>query len=98
MATLIKADGMEEPFVIDKEKSLLSMQTAVGGFIELLRSADGTKYLICNEEGKINLPFNQKATEIWVGDQGHFIQDVLCGDVIVCEKKEFVDTDKETEL
>ncbi len=83
MATIIKADGTEETLTLEKTTSLKTLQDAVGGYIELLHTKDG-KYMLCNEDGKsMNLPPNEKATEMWVGQN-----EIILGDVVICDKIE----------
>jgi hypothetical protein len=91
MATIIKSNGTKEPLVLERETMLKVLQTSVGGFIELLHTKDGN-YLICDEEGKLkNKPVNSAATDLWI--HGH--ADAIVGDVVICDKKEFDDLDKE---
>ena len=91
MATLIKSDGTSEPLILESKTMLKTLQTAVGGYIELLRTTDGNNYLICDEEGKLkNKPLNEKATDLWSGKNSG---DVIVGDVVICVKKEFEDLD-----
>ena len=86
MATLIKSNG-EETNVLPKNKTdfkLDELQNFVGGIIEIVKTKDG-KTMVINEEGKVNdLPFNQKATEIYLYNEHDFI----AGDVVVCESNE----------
>jgi len=83
MATIIKADGSEENLVLEKTTSLKTLQKAVGGYIELLHTKDG-RYMLCNEDGKsMNLSPNEKATELWAGQN-----EIILGDVVVCDRIE----------
>ena len=78
-----------------KQLSLKEMQQAVGGYIEIAFD-DGKTQIICNEEGKlVNLPINITATKIWEeklreqykNPSFALTQDVLVGDVLICEGK-----------
>jgi hypothetical protein len=53
MATLIKANGDESDFLIVNGRPLLKqLQTAVEGYIELVRLPSG-RLMLVNEEGKL---------------------------------------------
>lgn len=86
MATLIKTNG-EEVEVTPKNKkhfSLEELQSFVGGYIELTETTDGRR-MVVNEEGKLSgLPFNAKATQLFVGRN----YDSIVGDALVCANKE----------
>ena len=86
MAKLIKVDGTSETL---NDLSLESMQKAVGGYIELVRSHQSEYDFICDEEGKLKgYPINAKATHIAHEDKAPSLNDVLVGDVIVAKKGE----------
>jgi len=70
MATLIKSDGTRQENYADI--TLCGMQSAVGGYIELVYLADN-KMLVVNEEGAIrslsrNVEASQLASQTIVGD------------------------------
>lgn len=88
MAYILKPDGSSLP--VDpkngKDFSLEECQAAVGGYIEALRSSDGKKMLIINEEGKLcDLPFNPQATILY--GRG---EDYIVGTVLVCDPSQFL--------
>lgn len=86
MAKLIKVDGTSETL---KDLSLESMQKAVGGYIELVRSPQSVYNFICDEDGKLKgYPINAKATHIAHEDKALSLNDVLVGNVIVAKKGE----------
>ena len=75
--------------ITDKEPTLKEMQEFVGGYIEVVQSAD-TKYdIILDEEGKLkDKPINIEATELYVGEEQDDTSagwdfDVIVGDVMV---------------
>ena len=66
---------------------LEELQAIVGGLIQIIEISD-TEIMVMNEEGKLeNLPFNEKATEIYqksiLG-----VGDCIVGDVLVCKDEE----------
>lgn len=84
-AIVFNADGSETCVAPDNgtDFSIYEMQSIVGGYIELVKLGSG-KIMIVNEEGKINqLPMNTKATQIC---QLHGINEVIVGDVLVCDE------------
>lgn len=86
MAELIKVDGTTEKL---KDISLESLQAAVGGYIELVRSPQSVYEYICDEEGKLKgYPINVIATELARRDKALPIVDFLVGDIVVAEKGE----------
>jgi hypothetical protein len=61
---------------------LLTLQMAVGGLIEA-KTLEGDYTLFMNEEGKLmQLPINERATEIWLANFPNF-PDVIVGDVVI---------------
>mgnify|MGYP005751032001 CR=1 FL=1 len=78
----------------DKPMTLKEMQDAVNGTIQLVFD-DGETQIICNEEGKLmNLPENERATDIWWDlldetEDAHILSnyDVLVGDVLILKGK-----------
>jgi hypothetical protein len=78
----------------DKPMTLKEMQDAVNGTIQLVFD-DGDTQIICNEEGKLmNLPENERATDIWWDlldktEDAHILSnyDVLVGDVLILKGK-----------
>jgi hypothetical protein len=58
---------------------LVTLQMAVGGYIEAKTLEGG----YTNEEGKLmQLPINERATEIWLANFPNF-PDVIVGDVVI---------------
>jgi hypothetical protein len=103
MALLIK-HGSTAPEVLEpsvgKCFDLISLQRAVGGYIEIIRMADH-RYMVVNEDGRLqHLPINVLATkilsDIGVAAFGDVIkgEDVvksfgyIVGDVLICEEDE----------
>lgn len=84
MAQLIRANGdIKEIEPADRNSfTLKEMQEYVGGWIEVIYLASG-EIMVLNEEGKlIELPINEKATELY----GSY--DVIVGDVMVITKNQ----------
>ena len=87
---LIKPDGTveERPAKFhqimasdDADAQLKLLQSSVGGWVEHVQLDKHTE-LWCNEEGKLrNLPYNPRATLIWVAFFGQ--TDTICGPVLV---------------
>jgi len=83
-ALIVKTTGELHPVLVTEEDdSLVAIQAAVGGYIELVPSmVPRWRHLsiFCNEEGKIiGLPLNSKATDI-TGRRGF---DPIAGDIII---------------
>jgi len=89
MALIIRANGTtEEVFPSQgKEFTLEELQKAVDGHIEVVPIRNpvlSDKVMFCDEEGKLkNKPFNFEATK-----QAMILNDVIVGDVILCEPGE----------
>ena len=70
------------------QMTLKEMQDAVGGSIEIVYD-DGDMQIVCNEEGKLmDLPENEKATDIWwdkLDAQGKGTLDYLVGNVLILQ-------------
>jgi len=71
---VIEPNGLYHAKPLDAAPSLDSLQTAVGGYVELVASFDTIRYsgevspcvVFCNEEGKLDgLPVNMIATALW---------------------------------
>ena len=76
-------------YIDDVKPTLKEMQEFVGGYIEVVQSAN-TKYdIILDEEGKLkDKPINREATELYVGEEQDDTSagwdfDVIVGDVMV---------------
>jgi len=93
---IIKAYGFIERSQQDKKPDYKQIREAVDGFIQIVPHLNkmenykrGEAYV--NEEGLIRgLPFNQKATEIWLENlgKGHFSYEPrLFGDMIYIVKE-----------
>lgn len=83
-ALVIKADGNIHG--IDLGENSLdeyeALSGAVGGMIQAVPLSDSDMMLWCNEEGKlIGLPYNHKATNVWVKYWGQ--TDVMVGDCVI---------------
>lgn len=86
MARLIKPDGTVETVrpANQKEFTLEEMQAIVGGHIEHIRTISGRSMFI-NEDGKrLQLPPNQKATDIAAINP----RDVIAGNALITENGE----------
>lgn len=85
MKTAIKLTTEGKASLIDltaDSNELLTLQTAVGGYIEA-KTLQGGYTLFMNEEGKLQgLPMNERATEIWLANFPTF-PDVIVGDVVI---------------
>lgn len=85
MATLIRSTGEKEEVKPAKGKkfSLTELQRYVGGFIEILNTAQkGKLWLVVNEEGKLKgLPVNIEASLLYE-------RDTILGDVLLVERGE----------
>ena len=77
MATILYADGRQEPLVLAATwQRLEQYQKIVGGYIEYTYLRKGV--LVINEEGKLHgLPFNQQATEIYNNPNDHIVGDAV---------------------
>jgi hypothetical protein len=85
MKTAVKVTTEGTATVIDlleDSNELLTLQSAVGGLIEVATLQSGYTMFI-NEEGKLHeLPINEKATEIWLANFPNF-PDVILGDIVL---------------
>lgn len=55
----------------------------VGGYFELVQISED-QFMVVNEEGKLNnLPFNEKATDLYQSKLGPY--DYIVGDCLVCK-------------
>ncbi len=83
-ALVIKADGKIHGIDLG-ENSLDEYEVlsgAVGGMVQAVPLGDSGLVLWCNEEGKlIGLPYNDKATKLWVKYWGQ--TDVMVGDCVI---------------
>ena len=83
MATIVHADGSEE--YLD-DCSLASLQSVVGGFIQIVSTVDG-KLVVLDEEGKLkSKALNLRATEMLKGRISD--TDYIVGDVVVATTDE----------
>lgn len=80
----ITIDGEVEPFQMDATDGR-ALPNAVGGYIEMVTSADGRLVFWVNENGKLDgLPFNGVATKLlWRFNPAFLGQDFLCGPVVL---------------
>ena len=83
---------MSEPktkYIDDVEPTLEEMQKFVGGYIEVVTSADTNSQIVLDEEGKLKgKPINKEATELYVGEAmddtcAGWDFDVIVGDVMI---------------
>ena len=83
---------MSEPktkYIDDVEPTLEQMQKFVGGYIEVVTSADTNSQIVLDEEGKLKgKPLNKEATELYVGEEkddtcAGWDFDYIVGDVMV---------------
>jgi hypothetical protein len=81
MAIVLGADGSTR---VLEDISLESLQKAVGGYIEAVRTRAG-RLMYINEEGKLHgLRVNKHATQQFVGGR----YDVIVGDAVVLTEEE----------
>lgn len=77
---VVVVEPRRKPYVKDIDGSLESLQSIVGGYIEMICPFDEPVAIICNEEGKINeLPLNRVLRD----NENHII-DVVAGTFFVC--------------
>jgi hypothetical protein len=85
MKTAVKVTTEGIVSVIDlqaESNELATLQSAVGGLIEVATLQSGYT-MFMNEEGKIHeLPINEKATKIWLANFPNF-PDVILGDIVL---------------
>lgn len=85
MKLAIKLTAQGDASIIDlmaDSNELLTLQMAVGGLIEA-KTLESGYTLIMNEDGKLmQLPINERATEIWLANFPNF-PDVIVGDVVI---------------
>ena len=83
---------MSEPktkYIDDVEPTLEEMQKFVGGYIEVVTSADTNSQIVLDEEGKLKgKPLNKEATELYLGEEQDDTSagwdfDYIVGDVMV---------------
>lgn len=89
MAKIIKTNGEEieispangEDFKLEELKEI------VGGWVEIVWLPNNEDILVINEEGKLmNLPLNNKATEIYFNAFQY--DDVIVGDALLCKSSQ----------
>jgi hypothetical protein len=93
-ALVIKADGKIHGIDLGENSrdEYETLSGAVGGMIQAVPLSDSGMVLWCHEEGKlIGLPYNEKATKIWVKYWGQ--TDVIVGDCVISG-----DFDEDSEL
>lgn len=87
MAILIRSNG-EEVRIYPKSKkfTLKELQSAVGGFIEVVR-IDKDFIMVMDEEGKLKcLSENHTATRLYRNVR--YTDDYIVGDVLICNNEE----------
>ena len=91
MASILKTNGEIVPL---EDVSLKSLQSAVGGLIEMVLATEG-RIMFVNEEGKLlGLPVNEQATKIYAYREQ---QGPIAGDAVVGTEAEFAETEDEPE-
>tara|TARA_R100001594_G_scaffold24789_1_gene48624 strand:- start:19184 stop:19459 length:276 start_codon:yes stop_codon:yes gene_type:complete len=76
-------------YITDIEPTYEEMKKFVGGYIEVVESADAKHDIILDEEGKLKgKPINKEATELYLGEEDDDTAagwdfDVIVGDVMV---------------
>jgi len=83
-ALLIKADGTIHGIDLgdSPHEEYEALSGAVGGMVQAVPLSDSGMTLWCNDEGKlIGLPYNAKATNVWVKYWGQ--TDVMVGNCVV---------------
>ena len=83
-ALVIKADGNIHGIDLGENslEEYEALRDAVGGMIQMVPLSDSDMLLWCHEEGKlIGLPYNEKATKMWVKYWGK--TDVMVGDCVI---------------
>lgn len=95
MALLVKADGTRTEITLPPTNQLSTLQSLVGGMIELVpvlseeSKKAGYVDAICNEEGKIlGLPVNGTASKMTGRTGSHGFVDYIAGDCLLCKKGE----------
>ena len=87
MNVIIKSSGEVIPTTPKNgtDFQLEELQAIVGGWVQLIHLHDKEQHLmLVNEEGKsMKLPFNGKATYLYINHTGW--KDAIVGDVLVCE-------------
>ena len=83
MRTALVIPTAADPYKIDlSEGSLEKLQSAVGGYIQMVEIGPYSMYL--NEEGKmIGLPVNRLATALWESEYGAGT-DIIVGNAVFC--------------
>lgn len=90
MATILRTNGTQEEvspangtdFQLDEVKAI------VAGWVEVVGLYDG-RIMLLNEEGKLQDMLPNQAATILFNQGGRMWYDVIVGDVLVCEDKEF---------
>ena len=82
MAIVIYEDGLSKDIAITLENSLATLQTIVGGYIEVIR-LDNNLLMVIDEEGKLKgREYNPVATAI-ARKQGNIGNDYIAGVAVV---------------
>jgi len=91
MATLINTKGAKKEVSAKAERfDIVELQGFVGGFIEIVRLPKAEKFLVVNEEGKIQTPplaFNREATEMFQQEYPT-TKDYIVGNALLCSYEE----------
>lgn len=70
--------------------TLRTLQAMVGGYVEIL-PLGRTHYMVVNEDGhRLELPPNQRATDLYMADGRRPPNSIIAGDVVICPKR-FID-------
>lgn len=77
---ILIVEPMKAPYAAEIDGSLESMQSTVGGLIQVIYPFDDPVALVCNDEGKLmGLPLNRPLTDC-NGD----IYDIITGTFFLC--------------
>lgn len=80
MMKVLIVEPEKAPREADIENSLESLQSVVGGYIEVTYPFDDSVAIICNEEGKLQgMPLNRSLC-----DENGVMYDIVAGTFIVC--------------
>lgn len=89
---VMEQDGSVITYYFSEKKdkpNLKQLQKMVGGYIQVVRSADTEKQIVMDEEGKLKgKPVNPDATELYVGEEyddtsAGWDYDTINGDAVI---------------
>ena len=97
---VMEEDGSVITYYFSEKKdkpNLKQLQKMVGGYIEVVRSADTEKQIVIDEEGKLKgKPINKDATELYVGEaqddtSAMWDYDAIVGDAVILSGEAKID-------